>query len=662
MIGGHASEVTALAFAASGKLAFAAARDGSVRLLDPAGGATLHTLQHASSVARMALSQDEHALWTACEDGTLWKWSLDWGLAEAPMPSGGDTVSKLAGVRPSTARPQPPARGSGAWRQPADTGESPPRGVHYLAAIALFLASYAGLVLLVPSTPKATHEAPKPDVTKDLARLDTQYPQVAALKEQRYRGRQQQQTRSPIEATSLRVIWFDRQTTWMSLGGKAPLQLDSVLNLIRKRDGLGQPEVTGARPVSLEAALRDLTDGPFARTGLDCILASPASLSYRSQLRTSGLLAPRAGRVRLSTASELAALGYANRYARGKTEGPAVKMFLDVCGEHVSGTLAEIAEGVVEVQGSVGALSTSPGSRERALADTVRRVVDRLAVLAGRRRAQCGEILVSGAAPTLLQELKAGPPIAAPVTPTDDLVATGLVVQSAMLLGSADAKDVLLLAATAEYRVGVFLSVASNAGPRGTFIELLPEFTTIPTRKSVEVETSAGPTHVSVAESVGADVTELMKVPWSVTPGPSSAGGRLVVSIEVDADKQMVLPSRTQPGARRRNTRSPTPAASAIPIRASAHPRVMSWMISDPVEVTSFSVKSSAGSRAAVLPSPPTRRLRLPRVLPPPRACCARSLRPQSLVATGPAGRRGAHRHGGPDQEPARCETKVATC
>ncbi len=74
-------ELTRVGFLAAGRTAFAASRDGRVRLIELAGGTVRRTLEHPSPVLAIALSPDGRTLSTGCEDGIARAWALD---AERP--------------------------------------------------------------------------------------------------------------------------------------------------------------------------------------------------------------------------------------------------------------------------------------------------------------------------------------------------------------------------------------------------------------------------------------------------------------------------------------------------------------------------------------------------------------------------------------------------
>lgn len=92
---GHTDAVTAVAIARDGASALTASRDGTLRLWNPATGATLAALEgHAGPVRALALSPDGRLAWSAGERDGLRTWDLDDRAerAHAPQLAGLDAL------------------------------------------------------------------------------------------------------------------------------------------------------------------------------------------------------------------------------------------------------------------------------------------------------------------------------------------------------------------------------------------------------------------------------------------------------------------------------------------------------------------------------------------------------------------------------------------
>ena len=366
-----------------------------------------------------------------------------------------------------------------------------------------------------------------------------------------------------LHGAEISVICYGKQNTWIRLEGKSYDIPQSVVTLLRTKGEFSQAPSAG---ITRDAELKDLfrhVDSVFRNQSYDCILAFPASFSYQERLQTVRLLGTHVAKVRISTMSEIAALGY-NHYhlPLNKTkEQYTTKLFVVLSGQYVSATLAELGYlGVVEVHGSVGLRIASSPTEKQAYLDAIPRVMEMLSRLPETREHRYDEIVVSGPGDfaAIVEGLKAEARIRTPVSGHGKLVTKGLLTQSAMLHGSKDTEHDLLLVATPHSSLGLVLPVAASMQrltrlgyftkettefrepivyvPQDAFLEVVPPFTTIPTEKIIEIQLSETPMYFVVAERTGDTVLTIQRVPWSKDLKLSKDGNRLEISFDIDAN------------------------------------------------------------------------------------------------------------------------------
>ncbi len=377
------------------------------------------------------------------------------------------------------------------------------------------------------------------------------------------------------------IICYGKQNTWIRCEGKTYDIPQPTVTLLRTNGEFSQaPCAEIARDAELKDLLRH-AEGVFRDQSYDCILAFPASFSYQERLQTVRLLGTHVAKVRISTMSEIAALGY-NHYhlPLDKTkEQYTTKVFVVLGGQYISATLAELGYlGVVEVHGSVGLRIAPSATETQAYLDAIPRVIEMLSRLPDTREHRYDEIVISGLdnfAP-IVEGLKADPLTRTPVSQYTNLVTKGLLTQSAMLHGSKETKDDLLLVATPDSSLGILLPVDATmtrltrvsvnamklllgpkqselpagllgghviemkdnmtAVPQGGFFEVVSAFTTIPTRNTIEVILGEAPTQVLVAEHTGRSVLAIQSVPWTRDLKVSKGRGRFEISFDIDAN------------------------------------------------------------------------------------------------------------------------------
>ena len=379
------------------------------------------------------------------------------------------------------------------------------------------------------------------------------------------------------------VICYGKDNTWIRSEGEIYDIAQSVVKLLGTKGEFAdasRTEIPGA--ADLKYLFRH-ADGVFRAQSYDCILAFPASFSYQERLQAVRLLGAHVGKVRISTISEIAALGY-NHYhlPLDKTkEQYTSKLFVVLDGQYVSGTLAELGYlGVVEVHGSVGLRIASLTNEKQGYLDAILRVRDILSRLPETREHWYDEVVVSGLkdlAP-LVEGLKGDPRTRTRVSGYTKLVAKGLLTQSAMLHGSKETKDDLLLVATPHSSLGVVLPVDASMTrvtrvsvnamkllrgareselpggllgggviemredirriPQGSFFEVVRPFTTIPTQQTIEIGVSEGPAHIVVAEHTGDVLLAVQRVPWNNDLRVLKEGSRFEISFDIDANMQ----------------------------------------------------------------------------------------------------------------------------
>lgn len=383
-----------------------------------------------------------------------------------------------------------------------------------------------------------------------------------------------------LHGAEISVICYGKQNTWIRFEGKSYDIPQSVVTLLRTKGEFSQAPSAG---ITRDAELKDLfkhADSVFRDQSYDCILAFPASFSYQERLETVRLLGTHVAKVRISTMSEIAALGYNHyHFPLDKTKGQyTTKVFVVLGGQYVSATLAELGYlGVVEVHGSVGIHIASSPTEKQAYLDAIPRVIEMLSRLPETCEHRYDEIVVSGDDfAAIVEGLKADPRTRTPISGYTKLVTKGLLTQSAMLHGSQETKDDLLLVATPHSSLGIVLPVDASMtrvtrvsvnamklllgakkselpggllggdviemkenmrlAPQGSFFEVVSAFTTIPTQKTIEIVLSEDPAHILVAEHTGKSVLAIHRVPWNKDLKVSKEGSRFEISFDIDAN------------------------------------------------------------------------------------------------------------------------------
>jgi len=383
---------------------------------------------------------------------------------------------------------------------------------------------------------------------------------------------------------AISIICYGKGDTWVRFEGKTYDIPQSVVTLLKTKGEFSQAPRTG---IPEDAELKDIlrqADGSFDDQSYDCIIAFPASFSYQERLRTTRLLRSHVAKVRISTVSEIAALGY-NHYhlpLDKKKDQYTTKVFVVLSGQHVSATLAELGYlGVVEVHGSVGLRTALSTSQKEEYVRTILRIREMFSRLPETRKHRYDEIVLSGLddlAP-IVKRLNANPDIKTPVSGYAKLGMKGLLTQSAMLHGSKETKDDLLLVATPHSSLGIILPIDASMtnvlrisvdarklllgakeselpggllggniiemredmreAPPGSFFEVVPAFTTIPTQNRIEISLSKEPAHILVAEHTGKHILAIQRVPWNKDFTVSKEGSRFEISFDIDANMMM---------------------------------------------------------------------------------------------------------------------------
>ena len=367
-----------------------------------------------------------------------------------------------------------------------------------------------------------------------------------------------------LQGAEISIICYGTQNTWIRCAGKTYDIPQPTVTLLRTKGEFGQAPCA---EIDRDAELKDVfrhADSVFRNQSYDCILAFPAYFSYQERLQTVRLLGTHVAKVRISTISEIATLGY-NHYhlplGKKKKEQYTTKLFVVLDGQYVSATLAELGYlGVVEVHGTVGLRIASSPTEKKAYLDAITRVMEILSRLPEIREHRYDEIVVSGPGDfaAIVEGLKTEARTRTLVSGHGKLVTKGLLTQSAMLHGSKDTEHDLLLVATPHSSLGLILPVAASLQPitrlgyfkkeitefrepfvfvpQDAFIEVVPPFTTIPTEKIIEIQLSETPMYFVVAERTRDTVLAIQRVPWSKDLKLSKDGNRLEISFDIDAN------------------------------------------------------------------------------------------------------------------------------
>lgn len=364
------------------------------------------------------------------------------------------------------------------------------------------------------------------------------------------------------------VICYSKQFTWIHSAGDVYEISQPVKKLIQTNGELTDTLPVEARePMDVQELLHR-ANRYFDDETYDIILAFPAAYSLRERLRALQFLGGGATRVRISTVSEIAALGYNHYHLEldKRKEQTESRMFVVVDGEQLSITLADVGYlGVVLVEGSVGLQPTTSPPDKAAYSEAVFRGVTQLARMTNVRGQPYEQIVITGHNDVagLFEAMKADRPAGVRISGYSKLVVKGLLTQAAMLRGSQDVKNDLLLVATPHTSVGVILPVDSESThltrvsfaaltlpdspavgaeldgplkrdsevpkaaiklsaipqakivPKASFLEVLPAFTTIPQEMKVSVIVREQPSYVIVAEHSGTTVLPIQRIPWA---------------------------------------------------------------------------------------------------------------------------------------------------
>jgi len=307
----------------------------------------------------------------------------------------------------------------------------------------------------------------------------------------------------------------------------------------------------------------------FQGGAYNVILSFPAACPYKTRLAVVQELFGRVtGFIRISTNTEMAALGYAHYFVsaeeRRDDKRGQFAVFIEPDNRYFAATAADIAGGVVRCVRSCGAEmrrdpdgkpdSPRDGTAEvtgrilrRATEDGGRIVkVDRI-VLTATRHADKGSLQI-------IEEL-AGKE--APVSRVEDLIPMGLLVQVGIFQGAT--RDDLLLVVTPEAALGIVLpadalSEGELAGRglirSGAFLEIFGPSVTIPSERRCRVtlsESAEGP--IRIVEKHHDHL-----LPIASIKAPESSDGRWPRSLTVtfDCDANMAFTVEIQDGEKRK--------------------------------------------------------------------------------------------------------------
>lgn len=314
---------------------------------------------------------------------------------------------------------------------------------------------------------------------------------------------------------------FDEARTWVAAQGR-------TVAVARNPASLLDPQADTAWLAS-----QGLTDGFAAAHRLFpegfplCVAAFPASFGLADRLDVIAASRLTARLVRLSTCSEIAALGHeARRTAAGRSL-PENVIVLVVAPHFVSGTRAELDDGLVFVTASAGI------DRWTIAADELTRDLAQVAamVMGGDAKTAIGEVIVT--CPQALERTVAGAvagaalPARASVVP--DLVSDGLAALGAVLTGTSD--KFLLLMQAPPTSLGVLVAGAGA----DEFIAAVTPGTTIPTDRKIVVRLPAAADGIVIAEQNGVIVRPLHTL--KLEAGDPRGFGRAVeVLFDIDAN------------------------------------------------------------------------------------------------------------------------------
>jgi len=358
----------------------------------------------------------------------------------------------------------------------------------------------------------------------------------------------------------------------------------------------GAPTVAGLSTSRAADDLRTLfadVDAHFGPAPYDAVVAVPAGLSVSERLALGKNLGSGARRARLVIATELAVLGHQHHRAASATPAPPARyVAIDVTAAHVSATLAEAAEGVVESVASVGFPIEPRGDAVAARAAAVRNAWEwAMTHKEPLARAPTRVVVSEGAGATGVAASLEGLARARSVAleKDDDVVLKGLFVQVGIFAGAAAFKEDLLLTATPNTSFGFILSrdlvspTRSDATfgravpqlrvsdppvgllgaspialeekgptvPAGRYIELVRPFTTIPARASGVVPLGAGATRLTPVEFTGRAIVVLPGDPIDLVSDRPESTYEVTFDLDADLSIDVRVTMTTEVGRRR---------------------------------------------------------------------------------------------------------------